>query len=78
MTEALTLLKEGADMPWELLLPLIMKLLESLVKKNDEAAKAGFSGPLTAYFAARSPALGVADDQDAFKAFCEAYLRCCK
>ena len=62
-----------------LLLPILIqvlpKLLESLVKKNDNATKAGYEGPLTAYSTAISAGKS---DGEAFEAFCHSYCRCCE
>lgn len=62
-----------------ILLPIILKelpkLLESLVKKNDHAVKAGYEGPLTAWVNAVSAGKS---DGECFHDFCDAYCRCCK
>lgn len=61
-----------------ILLPIFIKvlpqLLESLAKKNDAAARAGYDGPLTAYSNAVSAGKS---DGEAFEAFCAAYCHCC-
>ena len=61
-------------MPWELLIPIILKLLESLIKKERDAAVAGKDGPVTAYFTAKAAG---ATDEGCMKAAAEAYVRCC-
>lgn len=78
-----TLSEKENDMPWELLIPIFLKMLESLVKKERESAKAGVDGPLSswfatsAWFATYTKGVDIAGDQDAFKAAIAAYLRCC-
>jgi hypothetical protein len=61
-----------------LLLPILIqvlpKLLESLVKKNDHATVAGYAGPMTAYMNATAEGKS---DGEAFEAFCQGYVRCC-
>lgn len=62
-------------MDWLAFLQLLLPLLKSLVEKERAAAVAGFDGPLVTYLAAQAAGK---EPQEAFKAFCVSYLRCCE
>lgn len=62
-------------MDWMALIALLLPLLKSLVEKERASATAGFDGPMTVYLAALAAGK---EPQEAFKAFCECYVRCCE
>lgn len=62
-----------------ILLPIIMErlpdLLKSLSRKDAAAAKAGYAGPMTAFYDAQEAGQ---TEGEALYAACSAYCRCCE